>query len=248
MTTSKKNMNCEDYKEALAADPSASFEGGAGHVATCESCAAFQAEMQSLDAKIAKALAIDVPDLKLPELPGIEDDNVVNLPFKSRRAFSTPAWIGIAATVVLAAFIGVRMIDLGPGSDLSLSDEVLAHFDHEPRALEATNVAVSDERFSSVVNPSIGTMDRNVGLVTYAQSCVINGKRIPHLVIQGEKGPITLLLMPEEMIDGAMRLDGKGVNGVIIPMGDGSIAIIGERDEPLDEIEQRIIDSVEWSI
>ncbi len=91
-------------------------------------------------------------------------------------------------------------------------------------------------------------MKRNVGLVTYAQSCIINGKTIPHLVIQGEKGPITLLLMPEEMIDGAMTLDGKGVNGVIIPMGNGSIAIIGERDEPLDEIEQRIIDSVEWSI
>jgi len=248
MTTSNKNMNCEDYKEALAADPSASFEGGAGHVATCESCAAFQAEMQSLDVKIAKALAIDVPDLKLPELPEIEDDNVVNLPFKSRRALSTPAWIGIAATVVLAAFIGMRMTDLNPGSGLPLSDEILAHFEHEPRAIEVTNVAVSDERLSRVVNPSIGTMDRNVGLVTYAQSCVINGKTIPHLVIQGEKGPITLLLMPEEMIDGAMTLDGKGVNGVIIPMGDGSIAIIGERDEPLDEVEQRIIDSVEWSI
>jgi len=248
MTTSKKNMNCEDYKEALAADPSASSEGGAEHVATCEFCAAFQVEMQSLDVKIAKALAIDVPDLKLPELSEIEDDNVVNLPFRGKRAYSTPAWIGIAATVVLAAFIGVRMIDLDPGSGLPLSDEVLAHFDHTPRALEVTNVAVSEERLSRVVNSSIGTMDRNVGLVTYAQSCVINGKTIPHLVIQGEKGPITLLLMPEEMIDGAMTLDGEGVIGVIIPMGNGSIAIIGERDEPLAEIEQRIINSVEWSI
>jgi len=45
-----------------------------------------------------------------------------------------------------------------------------------------------------------------------------------------------------------MILDGKGVNGVILPMGNGSIAIIGERDEPLNEIEQQIIDSVEWSI
>ena len=129
-----------------------------------------------------------------------------------------------------------------------LSEEVLAHFDHEPRALEVTNVAVSDEQFYSVVNPTIGTMDRNVGLVTYANSCIINGNTIPHLVIQGEKVPITLLLMPDEMIEGTMTLDGNGVNGVILPMGDGSIAIIGEQDEPLKGIEQRIIDSVEWSI
>jgi len=248
MTTSTKIMNCEDYKEALAGDPSASFEGGAEHVAACESCATFQAEMQSLDAMIAKALAIDVPELKLPELTDIEDDNVVNLPFRGKQTFSIPTWIGIAATVVLAAFVGLRMIDLDPGSGLPLAEEVLAHFDHEPRALEITNVAVSDEQFSSVVNPTIGTMNRNIGLVTYAQSCIINGKVIPHLVIQGQKGPITLLLMPEEMIDAAMILDGKAVNGVILPMGNGSIAIIGERDEPLNEIEQQIIDSVEWSI
>jgi hypothetical protein len=241
-------MNCENYKEALAGDPSASFEGGAEHVAACESCATFQAEMQSLDAMIAKALTINVPELELPELPDVEDDNVVSLPFRGKRTFSTPTWIGIAATVVLAAFIGVRMINLDPGNGLSLSEEVLAHVDHEPHALEITNVAVSDELFSSVVNRSVGTMDRNFGLVTYAQSCIINGKTIPHLVIQGQKGPITLLLMPEEMIDGAMTLDGIGVRGVIIPMGNGSIAIIGERDEPLNEIEQQILDSVEWSI
>jgi len=248
MTTSNKNMNCEDYKAALAGDPSASIEGGDAHVAACDSCAAFRAEMQALDAKIAQALSINVPNLQMPELPEIEDDNVVNIPFRNKQTFSMPTWIGIAATVVIAAFVGVRMIDLDPGSGLPLNEEVLAHFDHEPSSLQVTTVAVSDEQFSTVVNPSIGTMDRNVGLVTYANSCIINGKTIPHLVIQGEKGPITLLLMPEEMIDGAMTLDGNGVNGVILPMGNGSIAIIGEQDEPLDAIEQRIIDSVEWSI
>lgn len=248
MTTSVKNMNCEDYREALAGDPLASIEGGDAHVAACESCATFRAGMQALDLKIARALSINIPNLEMPELPDIEDDNVVNIPFGNKPTFSLPTWIGIAATVVIAAFVGVRMIDFDSGSGLPLDEEVLAHFDHAPSALRVTTVAVSDEQFSSVVNPSIGTMDRNVGLVTYANSCAINGKIIPHLVIQGEKGPITLLLMPDEMIDGAMTLDGKGVNGVILPMGDGSIAIIGEIDEPLHEIEQQIIDSVEWSI
>ncbi len=247
MTVSKENMNCNDYQEALAAEPSASFAGGEEHVAACESCAVFKADIESLDAKIAKALAIDVPELVLPELPDIEEDNVVRLSPKGKRTIVLPAWIAIAATVVIAAFVGVRMIDLDPGNGMTLSEAVLAHVDHEPGALRVTNVAISDEQFSSVVNPSVGTMDRNVGLVTYASSCIINGRTIPHLVIQGQKGPITLLLMPEEMIDGAMTLDGKGVNGVIIPMGNGSIAIIGERGEPLEETRKRIIESVEWS-
>lgn len=248
MTASGKIMNCEDYKELLAADPTASVEGGAEHVADCASCAAFTAEMQAFNDKIAAALTISVPDLKIPDLPELEDDNVVDLPFGGKKKFSAPTWIGIAATVVLAAFVGVRMINTNQLESLPLADQVLAHLDHEPYALKVTNVAVSDERFAEVVNPSIGTMDRSVGLVSYAQSCVINGKTVPHLVIQGEKGPITLLLMPEEMVDGATTLDGKGVNGVILPVGNGSIAIIGERDEPLTELEQNIINSVEWSI
>jgi hypothetical protein len=245
MTASGKNMNCEEYKEAVAADPSATFEG-AGHAVACESCAAFTAEMQALDLKIASALAIGTPELVMPELPPIEDDNVVNLPFERKR--SVPTWMAIAAGFALAAIIGVQLISNQTDDGLSLEQEILAHIDHEPGALRETVNPVGDARFSRVVNPEIGTMDRQVGLITYAQSCVINGKTVPHLVLQGKNGPITLLLMPDETIDMAKTFMGESVNGVIIPHGEGSIAIIGENEEEFAEIEQRVRDSVEWSI
>tara|TARA_B110000116_G_scaffold271346_1_gene291865 strand:+ start:1942 stop:2673 length:732 start_codon:yes stop_codon:yes gene_type:complete len=242
-------MNCEAYKEALGADPSASFEGGSEHSADCASCSAFTEEMQAFEIRIAAALCIDTPDIKIPDLPEIEDDNVVELPFGRKSAIITQAWLAVAATVLLAVFVGFWAVDdyYAP-SGLSLADEVLAHLDHEPGALAVTNVAVSNDQLSKVIRRSSGTMNANIGLVSYAKSCTINGRVIPHLVLQGEKGPITLLLMPEEMIDQATTLNGKGVNGVILPMGNGSIAIIGERGEPLTELEKSIINSVEWSI
>ena len=245
MTASGKIMNCEEYKEAIAADPSATFEG-AEHAAACEACAAFTAEMQALDAKIAGALTIGVPDLAMPDLPPIEDDNVVNLPFSGKRR--VPTWMAIAASFALAAIIGVQLVGNQPGAGTSLEEEILAHLDHEPYAFNETESPVPDARFSRVVNESVGTMDRGVGLITYAQSCIINGKTVPHLVLQGETGPITLLLMPDEMIDMAKTFMGESVSGVIIPHGEGSIAIIGESDREIGEIEQRVVDSVEWSI
>ena len=244
MSASGKTMNCEEFKEAIAADPSATFEG-ADHALSCESCSAYQADMQAFDARIARALAINVPELTVPELPPIEDDNVVSLPVGRKRR--TQTWLAIAASFALAAVIATQFLG-GPVEYPSLADEIVAHLDHEPGALRVTNVAVSDEAFSDVVNPSVGTMDRNVGLITYARSCVINGKEVPHLVLQGEKGPITLLLMPEEMIDMAQTIDGDSVNGVILPVGNGSIAIIGEREEDLTDIERKVINSVEWSL
>jgi len=247
MTSSGNDMNCEDYQEAIAADPTAPVNGVAEHLAGCASCAGFQAEMLAFNDKIRSALAINTPDLNLPELPDLEDDNVVDLPFRRKLWFSTPVWVGIAASFALVAIVAIQMVNT-PGSGLSLAEEILAHVDHEPYAMVVTNVAVADRRLSRIMSKSSGTVNGDIGLVTYAQSCIINGHIVPHLVIQGKKGPITLLLMPDEMIDGATVLEGKGVNGVILPVGNGSIAIIGERDEPLDEVTQRVIDSVEWSI
>ena len=234
-------MNCEDYKQAIATDPS--YDGGEVHVAECAACQAYRDDMQALERKIAKALALEVPELRMPELADIDTKNVVTLP--ARRRFTTPTWLAVAATVVVAAFVGIRMY----GNDVtypSLSAEILAHLDHEPYALRVTDVPVSDKKLTSVVPASIANMSHGAGLITYVQTCVINGKDVPHLVIQGKRGPVTILLMPDEMVDGVVELHGESINGVILPVGSGSIAIIGEGDEDLQDIQKSVVNSVVW--
>ena len=235
-------MNCNEYKEAIAADPA--FDGGAGHLSECDECQAYRRAMQSLNDKIAKALSIDVPELELPELPDISAENVVAL--SARKPLSKRTWLALAASVMLAAVIGFRMSNIGVEYD-SLADEVLAHLDHEPAALRISSNPVSDRRLARVVPAEVAQPDHSAGLITYAQTCVINGKKVPHLVIQGEHGPVTILLMPEETVAEAERLDGESIHGVILPVGSGSIAIIGEREEQLERIEKSVLDSVTWS-
>ncbi|NIL93921.1 MAG: DUF3379 family protein [Woeseiaceae bacterium] len=234
-------MNCNEYREAIGADPS--FDGGAGHLSECASCQAYRREMLELDRTISAALSIDVPELTVPELPDIDTGNVVSL---SHRRWSPPTLLAMAATVVLAAFIGIRMIGSGGEFD-SLADQLLAHIDHEPYALRVTDVPVSDTRLESVVPAAVARLDHSAGLITYAQSCRINGRDVPHLVIQGERGPVTLLLMPDEKVQGPQSVTGESVNGIILPVGNGSIAIFGERDENLERIEKNVLDSVTWS-
>jgi hypothetical protein len=53
--------------------------------------------------------------------------------------------------------------------------------------------------------------------------------------------------MPEENISAAKSLDGVNIQGVILPVGDGSIAIIGNREEQLERIKKNVLDSVMWS-
>jgi hypothetical protein len=235
-------MNCEDYRQAIAADPS--YDGGDAHLSACSGCRAYRDEMRAFDRKIGRALAIEVPSLGMPELPEVDTADVV--PLAGRRRFTMPAWMAVAAVLVLGAFIGVRMF----GSNVtypSLADEIVAHLDHEPYALRVTDRPVSDRRLAKVVPASVANMNHDAGLITYAQTCVINGKKIPHLVLQGEQGPVTILLLPDETIDSAVQLEGESINGVLLPVGGGSVAIIGERDERLDDVRQNVLNSVAWS-
>jgi len=234
-------MNCEDYRQATSAEPS--FDGGASHVSECADCQAFRREILALDSTIASALSIDVPELQMPELAEIEFDNVVSIEPSRRRI--APVWLAAAATIVIGVVLGFRMI----GNDVvyeSLADEIIAHLDHEAAALVVTDTPVSDGKLSKVVPANIAQLDHSAGLITYAQSCEINGKTVPHLVMQGQSGPVTILLMPDERISAAVDLSGEHIRGVLLPVGDGSIAIIGDRSERLAPIRDSVVNSVMW--
>ena len=241
MSPNEDIMNCDDYKKTLNAEPD--FEDNSGHAESCASCQAYGRELMALNANIAKAMELDVPELVMPELPEIDTQKVVSL--AARRSMPKTAWFAIAATVVLAAFVGLN-IDSFDSAGATLEQQVLAHVDHEPAALLPSSVPVSDSHLAEVVPASIATLDHNSGLITFAQSCPINGNAVPHLVIQGEHGPVTILLMPEESVEEARFFEGVNIKGVIIPNGSGSIAIIGSREEQLEKYEKNVLNSVSW--
>lgn len=266
-------MECNEYKEAIASDPGGLFEG-AEHASNCASCAAFTEEMRGLNRRIASALNIPVPNLSMPDLPeawdgqsdeqwaDLSDDHsddrsndqmdnntVVNLSLrrkKTNRRPGMPVWLGMAAGIALAAVLGFKLL-VQETAYPSLGAEIMAHLDHEPGAL-TTSDAVSEQRLANALKAGVAALDTKGGVVTYARTCVIHGHAVPHLVLRGVLGPITLLLLPDEKIATAVLLEGVGTEGVILPVGDGSIAIIGNRGEPLDNLKNQLIDSVKWSI
>lgn len=234
-------MDCDEYRQAIGADPG--FDGGAEHRSECAACQSYRNEMQTLDLQIRRALELEVPELKTSNVVALAD----------RRRVTTTTWFAVAATVLLAAFVGVRFANNGGiagNTDISedeLAAEVLAHIPHDPAALQVTDDAVTDEHLHDVVPANIAAMDHSAGLITFAETCPINGNDIPHLVIQGERGPVTILLLPEEKISGAIELNDTHNHGVILPVGDGSVAIIGTKDEKLEQIQEQVLKSVQWS-
>ena len=54
------------------------------------------------------------------------------------------------------------------------------------------------------------------------------------------------LSRPNERIEEAITLNDENSHGVIIPVGDGSIAIVGAREEQLEDVQKQILQSVTW--
>jgi hypothetical protein len=133
----------------------------------------------------------------------------------------------------------------------SLADQVVAHMAGEPQAWLRTDAAVPDERLAAVLRDAHVELLPGAGIVSYAQDCEFRGRLVPHLVVQTELGPVTVMVLAHEFVPRAQHFDEQGYRGVILPApGHGSLAVLtrGQSASPqwIDHVAARLQDAIEW--
>ncbi len=241
-------MNRKEVREFIDAAPLEAGERYAEYLAENPSCQAYLDTAMAFEKKIAAALEIPVPEISLPSL----EADVVSLAERRqpRLVRSGALWFAAAASVVLALVLGVRLISTPiEANDAALVAELLEHMSHEPYAQVVTSESVPLARLAYVTRSAKTEVDPGLGLVSYARTCKINGNNIPHLVVQGEAGPVTILIMPDEQVSGTVPLESEAYHGVVVPVGEsGSVAIIGRKGESIEDIRSRVGDAIKLSI
>ena len=76
--------------------------------------------------------------------------------------------------------------------------------------------------------------------VIYAGACQIQRHLGTHLVLQSRTGPVTVLLMPGEYVARHMAIRDPHFQGVILPVRNGSIAIVGQNAASIEPIEHEL--------
>jgi hypothetical protein len=84
------------------------------------------------------------------------------------------------------------------------------------------------------------------GEVLYAETCRFRGRSVPHLVLQSEGGPVTVLVLRDMPVGAAESFTGSGFSGRIAPAGPGSIAVVGATGADLQRIAAQVRAAVEW--
>jgi len=234
-------MDCNSYRRAILADPSDRGAELIAHVESCPDCTEFSAGVLRFESKLSRALRVNI-------------DNVV--PFRARSdrgpgksAGGRRGWLALAAGVVLGVGVAGGLWLGFPRQ--SLARDVVAHMAPEQQAWTTTEVAVAEADLTKVLRDSHVTL-RYDGIVSYAASCRFRGHKVPHLVVQSEKGPVTVMVLVHESVSAETRFDEQGYSGVIVPVaGHGSVAVLGRgaSADPafVERVATSVVGSIEWT-
>jgi len=234
-------MECSDYRRSILADPNDRSAELRVHVESCPECTEFNAGVSRFEAKLDRALRVNI-------------NNVVPFRPKSARGLAASAsgrrgWLALAAGVVLSVGVAGGLWLGFPRQ--SLARDVVAHIAHEPQSWNTTDVAVPEADLTKVLRDSHLTL-RYGGVVSYASSCGFRGHHVPHLVVQSEKGPVTVMVLVHESVSAETHFDEQGYSGVIVPIaGHGSVAVLerGASVDPsfVERVAASVVSSIVWS-
>lgn len=236
-------MNCSDARFALAADPRNGDPVLLEHLERCPACAAYASDMHELDQRLRDALAVPVPEVKLPSgpypaavTPPASGGGLARRQTSRRFALAaSAAGVAILAGLLWAGF-----------PRQSLASAVVAHMAHEPDAWSTTAV-LSEAEIDEVMARSRVHLARGLPDVTYANSCWFRGRHVPHLVVQTTNGPVTVLVLPEEPVEQSIRLDEGGYLGTLLPAPRGSIAVLARDEADVDWVAERVLAAIAYS-
>ncbi len=231
-------MNCLEFRRLCLADPGRPNLEYLRHKRECPTCGSLALGVEQFDRTLHEAVNVEVPEALQSRIllrRSIGENHI----YQQRRR-----WVlAVAASVFLT--VGVLFAVLQLPETPALGQVALAHIDGEPDALiarEEVGNAVLKDLFDGFGIELKG----GLGKVTHATRCQIREAQGAHLVLTGSKGPVTLLVMPGEYVGERAVFSDRKFSGIIIPADGGSLAIVGERGEALDKVEQHVRKTIQW--
>jgi len=238
-------MDCAHYRRSMMANPRDADPGLREHRERCHDCNLYTERLLRFESRLDRALRLSLPNPAGSETPGELASHA-----DSAAPLYRKGWLAMAASVLLAVVVASALWLSVPGP--SLAADVVTHMAGEPEAWRRTDVAVPAPALQDVLRDSHLNLSAGAGVVSYASSCAFRGHQVPHLVIQTESGPVTVMVLVHERGSKSVKFDEQGYRGVIVPVaGHGSLAVLtrGADTDPktIEHIAARVLASIAWT-
>jgi hypothetical protein len=134
---------------------------------------------------------------------------------------------------------------------LALQQAFIQHIQAEQSVIDARTRAVPLDELNQHLQTSLGahlaTNEATRQLnVSFIKDCRVAQRRGTHLVVNGERGPVNVLMLSDALPDGAPLTD-TGLRGRLIRSGGKhTLVVIGNDQEPIDEYLRVLDANLSW--
>lgn len=221
-------MDCLEFRRHLLADPYRQDPEFVAHKKVCPECRGAAQRADVFEGQLKQAFTVAVPD-------ELADEILLGQTTLVRRSRFRNGWfMALAATVVIG--VGLTAVLL-PSAHAGLKQFVVDHIRDEPEAMLSTALVSQDEIRATFGYYGI-ELAGDVAGVTFAAPCAMYEGAGVHLVVRGDEGPpVTVMYMPEVEIDDRFKVSFEGLDGVVIPLARGALAVVGYKGQALDGVE-----------
>jgi len=213
---------CRQARLHIGADPHHLPVDIAAHVEGCAACRRFRDETLSLDGRLHAALDLPLTHFR-------------------RTAVVHTRRFALAASVVLAlTMLGFWL--LRPAS--ALAGEVVAHVEEEADSWNS-HENLPAEQVAGIMRTAGAQFDSPYPVV-YGYPCPFKGHRVAHLVVRTPTGMMTVMLIPHEHVRRRTEFARDGMSGLLLPAGEGSVALLTRDGAIADSMADEIVSRVHW--
>ncbi len=169
-------------------------------------------------------------------------------------------YYAVAASLVLAVGIIFSLsFNNGPSSaDIVFGEDMLEHLHHD---IEEINDITGGENYAMLGLDEVNSSLANAGtrLVRYDESqnfavrsakpCeILPAYESAHLVLQGSQGAISVIVINNSPVDVQFSIRDDRFEGIVLPMEQGNMILVGEKNEDLRQYASLFSENVEWAI
>ena len=183
-------------------------------------------ESFQFEKQLQQALDVDVP-------ANLADKILLNQRTSNRfRLFSPKPALSMAASIALVMFLFVGMYDN------KISTMALTHVYHELDHLVESTELIDRNRVVAEIKQLGLELPNLPNEISFASQCVLGDKKGMHIVARVNNSPVTLFISRDSS-EGLLEFNDSRFNGRIYPSERGSIIIIGESIDDVNQVYQQ---------
>lgn len=240
----EKRMDDILFRHTAIATPNDKSDVFLARSATSDCAKNLVEESKEFDKLLKQSLKVEVPT-------DLVDKIMLEQSFAIERDKNMSARWHIAIAASIAFVIGLSLPMLGSLStpQFDIGTVALQHVQEEYFLTAKANENATLQNVNAKLAIYGATAKEGLGEVLFVNYCRFEGTSALHMILKGEKGRVTVFVVPEDAdFKPSAEFSSQYLKGISERVGKASVVIVGERDEPLEAMKEKLDKSIKWDI